>query len=82
MKEENYQRACNIKKEIEDFESHLTQLEEARFTETNGGLTFRFNDHHIEVRLKNKHIPANFNLDYVKSINNEIEKLKSEFEKL
>jgi len=82
MKEENYQRACDIKKEIEDLKMNLSQLEKARFTETNGGLTFRFNDHHIEVRLKNKHIPANFNLDYVKSINDEIEELKSEFEKL
>lgn len=82
MKEENYQRACDIKREIEALEMNLSQLEKARFAETNGGLTFRFNDHHIEVYLQDKYIPNNFNLDYVKSINADIEKLKSEFEKL
>lgn len=82
MKDENYNRACEIKKEIESLKEHLKQLEKARFTETNNGLTFRFNDHHIEVRLIWKYIPDNFNLNYVKSVEFAIEKLESEFDKL
>lgn len=82
MKDENYNRACEIKKEIESLKEHLKQLEKARFTETNNGLTFRFNDHHIEVRLTGKYIPDNFNLNYVKSVELAIEKLESEFDKL
>ncbi|MGE4308979.1 hypothetical protein [Bacteroides sp.] len=82
MKEENYNRACEIKKEIEYLKEHLKQLEKARFTETNNGLTFRFNDNHIEVWLTGKYIPNNFNLNYVKSVEFAIEKLESEFDKL
>ena len=82
MKEENYNKACEIKKEIESLKEHLKQLEKARFTETNNGLKFRFNDHHIEVWLTGKYIPDNFNLNYVKSVEIAIAKLEYEFDKL
>lgn len=82
MKEENYKRACEIKQELSVLKSHKADLEKARFSETRGGLTFWFNDHHPEVRLMPEIVPPDFKGVYSGLLDAAIQDLEKEFENL
>lgn len=82
MEEENYKRACEIKQELSILRLHKKNLAKARFSETHGGLTFRFNDHHPEVELIPKIIPDDFHGVYLGLLDTQIQRLEKEFENL
>lgn len=82
MKEENYNRACEIKKRLSLLEQHKIDLENARFSETHAGLSFRFNDHHSEVRLMGDITPPDFHSVYLGLLDAEIQRLGYEFDNL
>ncbi len=80
MTEEQYKRSCVIKKEIDLLEQHKADLKKARFDESTGcGLTYRFNDHHPEVRLLGAYIDRDFSKIYTEMIDNKIQTLKDDF---
>lgn len=83
MTEKQFAQATEISKEIDNLKQHKADLEKARFYESKGsGLTFRFNDHHPEVRLNREFVSSMFASTYDKLIDEKIESLKIEFDNL
>lgn len=83
MTNENYKRACDIQKEIDLLNGHLSDLDKARFRESTGcGFTYRFNDHHSEVKLYGTFVQASFPFDYEQRVRDKISELQKKFETL
>lgn len=78
---DKYRRATELFEEIERYKEHRTQLEASNI-QYGGDLIFTYNQMHNDVRLKKEIYGDDFFHKYMQALDDKIETLQKEFDKL
>jgi hypothetical protein len=82
MDKKKFEKAIELKKEIEEYKRHKQELESSNI-QYGGGLIFKYNSMKNEIPLKHDLFGGNrFFKSYMDALNNMIETLQKEFDEL